>query len=42
MQNLHYITQNPKKFANEENPNNIAEILSLASHHYYNTNKELM
>ena len=42
MQNLDYINQNPKKYANEEISDNIAELLSLASHYYYNTENELI
>ena len=42
MHNLEYITQNPKSYINEENPDNICDFLSLASHHYYNSDKELI
>lgn len=42
MHNLEYITQNPKSYINEENPDNISDFLSLASHHYYNSDKELI
>ena len=42
MHNLEYITQNPKLYINEENPDNISDFLYLASHHYYNSDKELI
>ena len=42
MHNLEYISKNPKKYINDETPENICDFLLLASHHYYNTNKELI
>ena len=37
-----FSNKNPKLYVNEENPDNICEFLSLASQHYYNSDKELI
>lgn len=42
MQNLEYITQNPKLYVTQENPSKISDFLSLASFHYYNSNKQII
>ena len=42
MQNLEYITQNPKLYVTQEDPSKISDFLSLASFHYYNSNKQII
>ncbi len=42
MQNLEYINQNPKLYVTQEDPTNIADFLTLASFHYYNSDKQLI
>jgi DNA ligase (NAD+) len=42
MHNLEYINQNPKLYVNEEDPVNICDFLTLASFHYYNSNKHII
>ena len=42
MHNLEHITQNPKTYVINENPENICDFLKLASFHYYNSNKQLI